>query len=469
MPRIQRSLTDEQAQWVLQSITSGHASRAKVAEELQVSRAVVDGIIAGRSYRHIPRPSSLPLPSPGIYRGGVEAAERRALREAQFWASVDTSCGEEDCWPFLGSVNSDGYGQYHAGRTLVGAVSAHRVAYVLAHGLVSNLPVTTLVRHLCANPSCCNPAHLTVGTQRDNMADRFRLHRDRPGPHRVRTLMPPPPGGWKVTTGNLAELERKALEAEFWRKIDRSGGEAVCWPWTAASRHEFGYGSTNWEGRHTQSARVAYALHHGLALAEIPGDLVVRHLCPGGGNPACCNPRHVLLGTQKQNMHDRLAEGKYERGDDHFATKVSDREVRALREKYWNAPQGRRPKLEVLAQQYGVYWGTVHRWLRGAGRQEAGGPTGELAPEAVGRTNHARGEAHRMVKISDSQVRELRQRYWDLPSGQRPSTVSLAAQLRTDSKTVWNWLHGKSRLSAGGPTGESAGSTAQSTRLRLLP
>jgi hypothetical protein len=74
-----------------------------------------------------------------------------------------------------------------------------------------------------------------------------------------------------------------------------------------------------------------------------------------------------------------------------------------------------------------------------------------------------------MVKISDSQVRELRQRYWDLPSGQRPSTVSLAAQLRTDSKTVWNWLHGKSRLSAGGPTGESAGSTAQSTRLRLLP
>jgi hypothetical protein len=131
----------EQAQWVLQSITSGHASRAKVAEELQVSRAVVDGIIAGRSYRHIPRPSSPPLPSPGTYRGGVEGSERRTLREAQFLASVDTSCGEEDCWPFLGSVNTGGYGQYHAGRTLVGAVSANRVAYVLAHGLVSNLPV----------------------------------------------------------------------------------------------------------------------------------------------------------------------------------------------------------------------------------------------------------------------------------------------------------------------------------------
>ncbi|WP_319594168.1 HNH endonuclease [Streptomyces sp. ID05-04B] len=469
MPRNQRSLSDQQAQWVLQSIAGGHVTRAEAAEELGVSRAVIDGIVGGRSYRHLSRPTPLPLPRPRTYRGSAEAPERRALREAQFWTSVDTSPGEAECWPFLGPLNIDGYGQYYAGRTLIGTVSAHRVAYVLAHGLASNLPAHRLVRHLCANPRCCNPAHLTVGSQRDNMTDRFRLHRNRPGPHPVRTLTPPPPGGWRVMSGDLKELARKALEAEFWRKIDRSGSDTACWPWMAASRHDFGYGFVYWEGRHTQAARVAYVLHHGLTLACLGSDLVVRHLCPGGSNPGCCNPHHLKVGTQKQNMHDRLAEGKYERGDDHFATKVSNREVRALREEYWNAPHGKRPKLEVLAQRHGVYWGTIHRWLRGAGRQEAGGPTGELEPEAEARTNHARGEAHRMVKISDARVRELRETYWNMPTKQRPSTVSLAARLGTDSKTVWNWLHGKSRLSAGGPTSDSVENSGQQSGQEPLP
>lgn len=112
-------------------------------------------------------------------------------------------------------------------------------------------------------------------------------------PPRGANLDPTASGGWRVTSGDLKELARKALETEFWRKIDRSGGDAVCWPWMAASRHDFGYGFVYWEGRHTQAARVAYVLHHGLTLACIDSDLVVRHLCPGGSNPGCCNPRHL--------------------------------------------------------------------------------------------------------------------------------------------------------------------------------
>lgn len=104
---------------------------------------------------------------------------------------------------------------------------------------------------------------------------------------------------------------------------------------------------------------------------------------------------------------------------------------------------------------------TIHRWLRGAGRQEAGGPTGELEPEAEARTNHARCEAHRRVKIPDARVRQLRESYSSMPTKQRPSTVSLATRLGTDSKTVWNWLHGKSRLSAGGPTSAPAKNSGQ--------
>jgi hypothetical protein len=146
---------------------------------------------------------------------------------------------------------------------------------------------------------------------------------------------------------------------------------------------------------------------------------------------------------------------------------MSDQQVKELREEYWNAPHGQRPTLKSLGQDYGMYWGTIHRWLNGKGRTDAGGPTGELTPEAAGRANHVRGEAHRMVKIPDTQVRELREQYWSLPRPQRPSTVKLAAQLGTDSKSIWNWLHGKSRASAGGPTSEPNPAGTASTQLLL--
>jgi hypothetical protein len=124
-------------------MAGGHTTRAEAAEELGVSRAVIDGIVGGRSYRHLPRPTSLPLPRPRTYRGSAETPERGAVREAQFWTSVDTSPGEAECWPFLGPLNIDGYGQYYAGRTLIGTVSAHRVAYVLANGQGHRQPALT--------------------------------------------------------------------------------------------------------------------------------------------------------------------------------------------------------------------------------------------------------------------------------------------------------------------------------------
>ncbi|MEU7489599.1 HNH endonuclease [Streptomyces sp. NPDC042319] len=454
MPRTQRSLTDEQALRALYAIACGQVTKAAAAEQLGVSQGVIDSLFAGRSYRHLPRPFCRPLAPPGTYRGTPEAPERRLFREAEFWALVDRSSGVEKCWPYRGRRNADGYGQYWAGRALIGVVSAHRVAYLLAHGMAQNLSRKVMVRHLCAVRHCCNPAHLVLGTQKENMHDRFRLHRDQRGPHPVATPAQPPSGGWQIPVGDLASLERVALEAEFWRKVDASGGEEACWPWTGASRHEFGYGAVYWEGVHTQAGRVSYALHHELALADISAGLKLRHVCPNGSNPQCCNPRHLRLGTQEQNMRDRMAEGGYARADEHFSTKVRDADVRRMREEYWIAPPGSRPTLVSLGRRYGVYWGTVHRLVHGRSRPEAGGPTGMLMPETTGRTNHVRGEAHRMVKVADAQVRVLREDYWELPHDQRPSTIALAAEFGTDSKTVWNWLHGKSRLAAGGPVSE---------------
>lgn len=58
-----------------------------------------------------------------------------------------------------------GYGQTRYEGKLWGT---HRLAYVLTHG---DIPKGLQVMHSCDNRSCCNPAHLSVGTNLDNVND----------------------------------------------------------------------------------------------------------------------------------------------------------------------------------------------------------------------------------------------------------------------------------------------------------
>lgn len=85
---------------------------------------------------------------------------------AAFWARVDKSAGPDACWPWTGSTFRSGYGQI-GNRHL--PVLAHRAAHQLTHGAI---PRGACVLHRCDNPLCCNPAHLFVGSARDNARDK---------------------------------------------------------------------------------------------------------------------------------------------------------------------------------------------------------------------------------------------------------------------------------------------------------
>lgn len=87
--------------------------------------------------------------------------------------------GEDECWPWVGPVNDRGYGNVR--REFQGKRSqfSHRVAYQLAN---PDVDLTGLVvRHLCHNPNCCNPAHLLHGTHADNVQDRVDADRSAKG------------------------------------------------------------------------------------------------------------------------------------------------------------------------------------------------------------------------------------------------------------------------------------------------
>lgn len=60
----------------------------------------------------------------------------------------------QGCWEWTGYRNPHGYGKVRfKGR----AVGAHRAVYEL---LVGEIPTGLHLHHTCANPPCCNPAHL---------------------------------------------------------------------------------------------------------------------------------------------------------------------------------------------------------------------------------------------------------------------------------------------------------------------
>jgi hypothetical protein len=81
-----------------------------------------------------------------------------------FWKRVDRST-PDGCWPWIGMVQSDGYGILHVNRK---TLRAHRVAYWISTG---THPGPLHVCHKCDHPPCCNPAHLFLGDVYDNMAD----------------------------------------------------------------------------------------------------------------------------------------------------------------------------------------------------------------------------------------------------------------------------------------------------------
>ena len=78
----------------------------------------------------------------------------------------------------------------------------------------------------------------------------------------------------------------------FWAQVAK-GSEGQCWLWESYTRN--GYGTMFWKGHSYYVHRVAYELVHG----SIDETLGIDHKCMV---KLCCNPLHLELVTQSENI-----------------------------------------------------------------------------------------------------------------------------------------------------------------------
>lgn len=116
-----------------------------------------------------------------------------------------------------------------------------------------------------------------------------------------------------MTDGVLLTIPTPKDEARFWAKVAR-GEHDACWNWTACTT---GAKSLGWYGRFALRSRRYYAhrfawcLARGFPLEYLTDELAILHTCD---NPLCCNPSHLELGTQLDNIQDMIQKARHRNG-----------------------------------------------------------------------------------------------------------------------------------------------------------
>ena len=173
----------------------------------------------------------------------------------------------------------------------------------------------------------------------------------------------------------------------FWSKVQKTDG---CWLWKGWTRTSTGYGLfsitfTIPEYGSVTASHAAHRIAYTLTKGPIPTGLDVLHSCD---IPPCVNPAHLRAGSDIDNMADKIRRGRHPRG-------------------------------------------------------------GRIAGVILPRTELPKrfGERHTFAKLTDEQVRIIRQTY----ASSEVWAKSLARQFDVSVQNILAILTGKSRKSAAGP------------------
>lgn len=142
----------------------------------------------------------------------------------------------------------------------------------------------------------------------------------------------------------------------IWQRIEaNTKREGDCLLWTGSKSRD-GYGVLTIGRRQHRAHRVSYEYFNG----PIPNGMLVCHRCDV---PCCVEPRHLFLGSAKENTADMLSKGRANRRIDlsHPATKISHAEREVIRDR-----RNGGETLASIARDFNVSFQTVSDICRGS-------------------------------------------------------------------------------------------------------
>lgn len=131
-------------------------------------------------------------------------------------------------------------------------------------------------------------------------------------------------GSWcKACFNGIAATKRPpprrkpTIPERFWEKVDKRGAVAAhrpelgeCWMWLGGTNRGYGAFYLPRPVRNNVGAHVySWELHRG---ETVPSGHQVNHHCD---NPLCVRPEHLFVGTQLDNMRDKVSKRRQARGE----------------------------------------------------------------------------------------------------------------------------------------------------------
>lgn len=219
----------------------------------------------------------------------------------------------------------------------------------------------------------------------------------------------------------LSDIEsRKDWLPRFWTFVDRSG---ECWNWLGpvswCGHGQFGIGT-----RKYYAHRLSYLISH----HEIPENA---HICHHCDNARCVNPDHLYAGSALTNVRDAYARHRIipVSGDRHHRTRIADSELATIRQRLLDGETA-----PTIANDYGVSASTINRYWEGGTRGLQALPR---------RTTGKRGSDHSQSKLSDTDVRAIRQTYASGSASQRAIAQQYGMSVTAINKIIryQTWTH----------------------------